>query len=263
MIFGRQEGSPSWSLMHSRYRKVFHRHVFLLIIYAMNSTDMTPFSNMLTKMKVVHVTLFSCLFNTWHTLTIHYPPRWLITLMLCKDQVLKYWILYITMKDDILEIMKWKAGKVSESRCRINVITKHLIQSRPWWSGTDMIFNGQERNPCLSLIHSRYRQVFHKTGFLTHYLSTDITAIFQHAVLDESGSCYSFLLSFQCITHSDHALSTDCFLGLLSETEKYIWPNMKQRETTPPHFFVYSHLPSAHKQILKLLIILLCKNQVL
>jgi hypothetical protein len=27
--------------MHSRYRKVFHKHVFLLIYYVMNSTDIT------------------------------------------------------------------------------------------------------------------------------------------------------------------------------------------------------------------------------
>jgi len=40
----------------------------------MNSTDTQKFSNVLVMMKVAHVPLYPCLFDTYNTLTIHYSP---------------------------------------------------------------------------------------------------------------------------------------------------------------------------------------------
>ena len=76
IIFDRHERSPCWSLTHSRYRKVFHNHVFLLIIYVMNSTDITTIfqhAGQGPRWKWFMLLCFS-IFSTWHTLTVHYLP---------------------------------------------------------------------------------------------------------------------------------------------------------------------------------------------
>jgi hypothetical protein len=188
------------------------------------------------------------LFNTWHTLTIHYPHPSTASLSNPLRRGSRGWGMFLHQnhgagggKDSVMVGMFvclcLASKKPSEREFFVPARTNlAVLMLRPWWFGADNIFGRQEGSPCRSLMHSRYRKVFHKHVFLLIYYvmnSTDITTNFQqHAGQDESGSCNSVFLSFQYMTYPDNTLSTPMQIPFLVNKRMNYWHTHK-RERSP------------------------------